>query len=355
MNTTRKFATWVDYSKVEIVEGPIPEIGPSEALLKVESCAICGSDIRIFEHGNARVAPGQIVGHEISGVIHKVGKEVTNFSPGDRVSLGADVPCGNCHFCSSGNSNCCEVNYAIGHQFEGGFSTFMLLNELTLKKGPIKLIDDNTDFDIAALAEPLACCINGYEHCNIDRNYPKSVAIFGAGPIGLMLGMLASNFYKIKEILIIDPIESKRVIAKSIIPNAETLDPKDIDSFKSTKGAASSFDIVFTAAPSINAQKMAVSIVNTRGYVNFFGGLPKGSEPISIDSNNIHYKEIFITGSHGSTPLQHKKAIEIIESSILPLEELITHRLGLKDLLLGYELIKKGKAIKIIVKPNLQE
>jgi len=347
----RKKATWKKKSLIEYSEDLIPKIGPNEAILKVESCAICGSDVRIFHHGNPRVSSGQIIGHEISGVIHSIGKNIKKFALGDRVSLGADVPCGKCRYCKSGNPNCCEVNFAIGHQFEGGFTSYMLLNELTLLEGPIQKISDHTDFDLAALAEPLACCINGFEHCNFDRLRVDSIAIFGAGPIGLMLAMLGSYIYSIEKIYLFDIDSKKRDFASKVLPNVKIEDPKNIKKIIDLDPTFG-FDIVFTAAPSIHAQNDALKIANKRGYVNFFGGLPKDSDPIKCDSNHIHYNEIYVTGSHGSTPLQHKKAVEMIESNFLPLEKLITHKLPLHDLDKGYKLIESGEAVKVIIKPN---
>jgi len=98
--------------KIEVKEVKKPEISKGEILVQVKSCAICGSDIRIYHYGNPRVKFPQIIGHEIAGEIVEVGEGITNFKVGNRVAIGADVPCGTCKFCRNGLGNNCPLNYA---------------------------------------------------------------------------------------------------------------------------------------------------------------------------------------------------------------------------------------------------
>jgi L-iditol 2-dehydrogenase len=329
----------------------MPVLNPGEALLKVESCAICGSDIRTLKHGNPRVSPGQIVGHEIAGTICEISGRQNKWNIGDRLSIGADVPCGQCLYCKSGQSNCCDVNYAIGHQFEGGFTEYMLLNSLTLERGPIKKLKDDTMFDAAALAEPLACCINGYE-CGLMRQC-RSVVIFGAGPIGIMLGMLAFA-YDAPLVLLIDPNESRLEMAMSTGAATHTLNPSghDVKAYVDQLTSGMGADLIFTACPVVETHEQAVSIVSRRGVINLFGGLPAGARQINIKSNDLHYREAYLTGSHGSTPGQHAKAVDLIESGKINVNLLITHRFPLSSILKAYEVAESGKAIKIIIHPH---
>ena len=131
-----------------IEERHIPKIGNDQILVEVQSCGICGSDIKILNHGNPRVSHGRIMGHEISGKVIDVGYKLDEFKIGDKVSIGADIPC--------------KDDLAYGHELDGGFSQYMVLDSPHIKNGPIEKFED-IDYDIASLAEPLACCINGYE------------------------------------------------------------------------------------------------------------------------------------------------------------------------------------------------
>src|SRR3989339_1112784 len=184
-----KAAVITNYNIVEIQEIKTPEVKAGSVLIKVNVCAVCGSDIRIFETGNDRVKFPAVIGHEISGEVVEVGKNVNKFKPKDKVAIGADIPCGNCSWCLNGMGNCCNTNYAMGYQFSGGFAQFCLLEPMVVNFGPITKISDNINMEEAALAEPLACCINGFERVFFSSG--KTVLIFGAGPIGIMLSILA--------------------------------------------------------------------------------------------------------------------------------------------------------------------
>jgi L-iditol 2-dehydrogenase len=178
-----------ELGKLVLQEVPEPDIDDDSALLRVEAVSICGSDVRILHHGSPRVKPPAIIGHEAAGVVVKVGKNVTRVKEGDRVALGADVPCGQCRWCRNGLGNNCAINYAVGYQIPGAFAQYMKLPKLLLEEGPITPIPNSMDFETAALAEPLACAINGMELVNMGLG--KSVVIIGLGPIGCMLIDLA--------------------------------------------------------------------------------------------------------------------------------------------------------------------
>lgn len=352
MNSVTKAAVWHRPGLVSVDIKKIPELKSGEILVRVESCAICGSDLRILKHGNARVAPGTTVGHEISGTVAMLSEGVSDFIVGDRLSIGADVPCGKCSHCLAGRSNCCDINYAIGHQFEGGFSEYMVLNALTLSLGPVRKLKSETNIEWAALAEPLACCINGFERGLMESG--KSVVIFGAGPIGIMLGMLAQFFYKSPLVVLIDPNESRLKMALHIGAATHTLIPTKSnvveDVMQLTDGAGA--EMIFTACPVAETHELAIAMVAKRGVVNLFGGLPAGSKAISLNSNHIHYREAYITGSHGSTPEQHTKALDLIERGVIPVGKLITHRLPLDEINQAYEIAASGEAIKVLIKPQ---
>ncbi len=354
MKSLRTSAVWRGLGSLQLEKSSLPDLKSGEAMLKVESCAICGSDLRILKHGNARVESGQIVGHEISGVISAVAEDVKNWKVGDRVSVGADVPCGKCVHCKSGRPNCCDINYAIGHQFAGGFSEYLVLNELTLNLGPVRKLKPETDFDCAALAEPLACCLNGYERGLMQDG--RTVVIFGAGPIGMMLGMLGLFAYKAPLVILIDPNQKRLEKALQMGAATHVLNPNRLDVVDAVleMTAGSGAEMIFTACPDIKTHEQAIAMVAKRGVVNLFGGLPGGAPSIALNSNFIHYREAYITGSHGSTPDQHAKAVELIEKGVLPIERLITHKFPLSAIEKAYEIASSGEAIKVIVKPHYE-
>ena len=346
---------WIAKKKIELRNTNIPKINKYQILLKVESCAICGSDIKIFHNGNKRVKCGQIIGHEIAGKIIDIGPKVKNFKLGDKVSIGADTSCGknSCRYCMSGSENCCVTNYAIGHQFEGGFTQYMKINQLVAKYGPISKFSKNISYDEASLAEPLACCINGFEKIGLKKK--GVLLILGAGPIGYLLASLG-KLYECKNIILADYSELRLNFAKRNLKRIITINLKKKNLFKLIKKITMNkfCDYIFTANNSIESQKISMSVVGRSGKINFFGGIPGNAcRNLSIDPNIIHYKEIVLTGSHGSTALQHKKALKLIINQKINVKPLITDRYKLADIKKAYIKAMSGNAMKIIIKPHV--
>lgn len=334
--------------RVEEVEKPSP--GPGEILIKVEACAICGSDIRILRFGNERLQYPVITGHEIAGVVVSVGADVKSFKEGDSIALGADVPSMQDDWSKNGIGNLSDINYAIGYQFPGGFAQYCLLNELTVRYGPVTQVPGDLSLEQAALAEPIGCCINGLERAQMTPG--KTILIIGAGPMGLMLARTARAFGAILTVLIDqDPrrVQQAKELGESLTINSTEINIASLASDFCLPRQG--FDIVLTACSNSKAQEQAVSLVAKRGVVNFFGGLPTGKSMISIDSNVVHYKEASLTGSHGSTPLQHKRSVELIASGRLDVASLITHRFPLSDIHEAFETVEQRKCLKTVVKP----
>ncbi len=351
MKQLRQCIVWAGIENLQIIKTEIPSVIKGSILLKVHSCAICGSDLRLYRDGHPRVTPPQIIGHEVAGEIIALGENVNQFNLGDRVSIGADVPCGDCEYCDTGTPNCCDINYAIGYQFEGGFSEYLLLHPLMVEQGPIQRFGLDTSYDAAALAEPLACCINGYEQGLIQAGH--TVVIFGAGPIGIMLALLAPVF-DVGQVIMIDVNESRLDQAQQFqsmhIIHSPKRDPiKRVLELTHNRGA----DLIFTACAAVETHEIALAMIAKKGVINFFGGVPKNAPAISLFSNFIHYKQIYITGSHGSTPRQHKQALHLIESKQIDVEPLITHKYNLMNIESAFQKALSGEGLKIMVNPNV--
>ena len=332
--------------KLSIKDVDYPRAGPGEVLLKVKACAVCGSDIRIFHYGNPRVRPPAIIGHEISGEVVEVGDGVKNFKKGDKIAVGADVPCGECFYCQNGLGNNCPINYAIGYQFPGGFSEYLVLNSLTVRLGPVHHLPKGMSFAEGALAEPLACCLNALElshfHPGVD------IVIFGAGPIGCMLIEVAKALGA-KKVIVTQRSEKRLKMAEKFGADVviSSTDPELINKIlRETGGGA---DIVLTACPAVEAQAQAISVARNRGFVNLFGGLPRGAAPLCIDSNIIHYKEIYVHGSHGSVPRHHKLALDLISLGKVKIKNYISHCFPLDKIKEAFAMAEGKDGLKVIV------
>jgi len=345
-----KAAVLETLEKLIVQEIDDPQIDDDSALLKVESVAVCGSDIRIFRHGNPRVKPPTVIGHEIAGAVVKAGKNVTRVKEGDRVAVGADVPCGECSWCRNGLGNNCEINYAIGYQIPGGFAQYMKLPSLVLEEGPVTPFSDKLDFDTAALAEPLACGINGLELVNMSLG--KTVVLFGMGPIGCMMIDLARIMGATK-VICIQRSKARMEIAKRYGADVYIASSEEdvVARCREETGGAGP-DVVITTCGSVEAHEQAIEMVAHRGYVNLFGGLGKNVRPMTVLSNTIHYKECFVTGSHGCVPRHHEMAVDLLEKGLVRTEPIITHRFPLDQINDAFAVMESHQGMKIMVHPG---
>jgi len=345
-----KAAVLESLDNIVVKEIPTPKCDVNDILVKVKACAVCGSDIRIVHSGNNRVEFPQTLGHEMSGEVVEVGNHVTKFKPGDRVAIGADVPCGDCVFCKAGIGNNCQINYAMGYQFAGGFAEYVLLNQTVVNYGPVQKIPDHVSFDEAALAEPLGCVLNALELTPVKLN--DVVVLIGAGPIGMMLCEVAKKMGASKVILInrsqprLD-IAQKLGVADVYVCGAN----EDIIERVLAETEGLGADVIFTSCPSPQAQVDAVNMAKNRARINFFGGLPKNNSMVTLDTNIIHYKELFVSGAHGAMPIHHQQAVDLIATGKIDVKKFLTHSFKLDDINEAFKTAENHSGLRVVVNP----
>lgn len=337
--------------KCRVEEVQNPTCGKEEILLRVEVCGICGSDLRIVKHGNTRIKPPAILGHEIAGIIIEKGKEVKKFSVGERIALGADIPCGSCVYCASGYSNNCNTNLAIGYQYPGGFAEFLKVDKKVWDGGPFARIPESMTFESAALAEPVACALNGLEI--LPNRNKNSIVIIGAGVLGCIFTELA-RYMGYKKIFFIDKnlgklsfVQERGFVADEYLLADDEAERKIIDATNGMKA-----DAVIVACGDILAQKLALRLCGKRGAINLFAGITDKQDVLAFSPDLIHYNEMFLTGSHGSTQRQHALAIRLIREQKVEVEKLITHSFPLTKMDEAFAMASAQDRLKVIVKPH---
>ncbi len=350
MYSTMKACYLVDIGTLEVRDTAIPEPKAGEALLKVKACTVCGSDIKIWRYGNGRVKMPSIIGHEVAGEVAAVGPDVEAVRVGDRVQIGADVPG---YWNENIPGKTLFIDYATGHEFAGGFADYMLLNEKLLRFGPVARIPDTLPYEEAALAEPLACALNGLELARFG--YGKSICIIGLGPIGCMILEL-SKAYGATTVFAAQRSKTRLQMARQFRPDARfvaTDDENLVDVvMQETHGLG--VDLVITTAGSVKAHEDAINIVGHRGYVNLFGGL-RGEPKLRLDSNIIHYKECFVMGSHGSLPRHNKQAIAALSSGIVRGARYISRRMPLARIQDAFDYHESRRGLKVAIMPELDD
>ena len=345
-----KVARFYAPGDLRVEEMPRPEPGPGELLMRVRACATCGTDVKIFRFGHHHIVPPRVMGHEIAGVVEKLGDETEGFSPSDPVQLIAAIPCGECFECKNRSMSICANQESMGYHYDGGFAEWLVVPEKVLRVRGLNLIPEGLSFEEAAVTEPLACVLNGQELAGVGPD--DVVVVVGAGPIGCLHVRLARARGAGKVALVEMNGARLQMAAQRVEPDAAIDASKEnaIDAvLKLTDGRGA--DVIVTAAASGAAQEEALQMAARGGRISFFGGLPKDGPVINLDSNLVHYRELKIFGANGSTPAHNADALRLIASGAVPVKDLITDRLPLDGVLDGIEAVKSGNSIKVVITP----
>ena len=338
----------IENLEMEDISRPNPS--PQEILIKVNACSICGTDIRVYHHGHKHMRFPRISGHELSGEIVEIGKRVEGHKLGEKVAIAPAIPCGRCHYCRRGMQSMCINLTAIGYHYDGGFAEFMVVPEDAVRNGCVNTIPSELSFEEAALAEPLACAINGQQLSQIDLG--NTVVIVGAGPLGCIHLQLAKAKGASRTILVELSRERIDFAKKFAFPDI-VINPSSENAIQrikeETEGRGA--DRIIVSCPSGKAQEESLSMVAPRGIINFFGGLPLDNPFIKFNSNLIHYGEFYVVGTHGSAPYHNELALSLISQEKVKIKELVTHRLPLERLEEGLALAESKKGMKILINP----
>lgn len=326
----------------------VPSIESREALIRVHAAAICATDLRVKANGHRGIPQGgkRILGHEVSGEIVEVGAGIKHLQPGQRVAVAPVAGCGYCRQCISGNATLCKFDKTLGLSVDGGFTEYMVIPESHINGGNVFILPDSISYGIAAIAEPLATVFTGMQACNVKPG--DIVLIVGAGPIGLMHILIAKTFGA-QTVIVSEMLEERRKMARDfgadfiINPAAEDL-RESIMYLSYNRGA----DAIIIAAASAAAQVESIELAAIGGYINFFGTLPKGKEKIIIDSNVIHYKNLKVTGTTGTTVLNYYKTMELLISKRLDISGFISAEFTLEQYEQAFEFAGKNDSLKVL-------
>lgn len=348
-----KAARFEGKEHITVCEVETPELPADGIKVKVGACAICGSDQRIYHHGHPMITPPHVMGHEICGEVVEAGPKVTKFKVGDRVAVGADSPCGKCDMCEKGLGTYCRSLNGVGYTISGGFAEYCIFPGFTVENGPIHFVPDHVPDELAALAEPLGCVLNGMERIAPSMN--DVAVIMGAGPIGCMMIPVLYHLGASK-VIMVDPNEKRIELARRMHADCYILSSReDVSAIVMRETAGRGADIVITANPAWQSHVQALELAGIRGKICLFGGMPEGTLVPQYDTNAIHYKELSVVGAHGAMPRHHKMALDMIASGKLDLAPLITHRFPLSRFDEAMAAAEGREGLKVIVMPNVKD
>jgi L-iditol 2-dehydrogenase len=349
--TTMLAAVYHGPHDLRVEEYPMPAIGPGEALLRVISASICGTDLRILHGGHRKYVPGtvRIPGHEVAGEIVQLGDGVKGLTVGQRVFVAPNLGCGHCRQCVTGNNNRCAHYDALGVTMDGAFAEYMRIPAPAIVQGNVMPLDGRVDPAAAALIEPFACVLRGQDAVGIRPG--DVVLVVGAGPIGAMHIMLArlSGAGRV----IVSDLMPERLAQAATFGADRAINPneQDLAAAVSEESQGEGADVVIVAAPAHAAQEAALQQAAIGGRINFFGGLPKDRPTITFDSNLVHYKELRVTATTACSASDCRRAAGIVNSGRINLAQLITARYPLAHALEGFAAAADGKSLKVALQP----
>ncbi len=333
--------------ELRLEEVPVPEIGQDEILLKTKAASICGTDVRMWQNGHKGVdaAHPLTLGHEFSGVLEKVGRTVPFYREGMRVAVQPNIGCGLCDRCVSGSTHLCDDYQAFGINMDGAFAEYVRIPASAVARGNLMVLPEHVSFEEASVTEPLSCVYNGFSKCFVK---PGDYAlVVGAGPIGLMHAQL---LVMAGATVMMNDLSAERLaICERLLPSIRTFSGDGLADFVRRQTGGRGLDIAVTACPVPQVQSAMPALMNYGGRVLFFGGIPSGREPVPIDTNLVHYRELYLTGSTRSSIIQFRKVLSFVEQGLIDLGGIITDRYRLDDILDGFGNAKAAKGLKHIV------
>jgi len=338
-----KALVYEEPKKFSIKQVDKPICKDNEVIIKVVACGICKTDVHI--HNGDFISEFPLTpGHEFTGIIDAIGRNVTQFKAGDRVVADNTVLCGECYYCRRNQPLYCENFLSRGCNAPGGFAEYVVAGQ-----DKVFAISDSLSFDEASFAEPTACAVHGMD--KIDVQNGDNVLMFGAGPTGIILAQLLKHGGAGKVVVAAPSKHKLDILDKMGIQTVQIKRDDDSASFDemmchSPKG----YDIIIdaTGASSITQQCFKYAKKGSKIVVY---GVCDSADKIEISPYEIFSNEYKIIGSFAQTHC-FDRAVNALETGIVKVKDLISHKFSLDDYAKGLDVVVSGKeSIKVVIYP----
>lgn len=305
-----------------MIETPVREPAPGEALIKIKSAGICGSDIGAFRGKNKLITYPRIIGHELAGVIERI--DDTNnpdgLKVGDRVIVNPYVYCGKCYPCRIGRTNCCTDLHVLGVHIDGGMSEYFTHPANMLIKIP-----DNVPWDIAPIAEPLVIALHALHRGNLIPG--EHAVIIGAGPIGLLAAMAAKAMGGVP--ILIDLVQERLDFARECgVPYTINTGTEDAVKTVSEITGGRMAELVCECSGANAAIRSTLDLVTNAGRVTLTGW-PAKETPLPTDV--FTKKEIDVRGARTGITSEFADSIAMISSGAVDVRKILTKTISIEE------------------------
>ncbi len=337
-----------DFNQLKLEEVPVPTVsGPEEVVVRIKSCGICATDYKAIKGIRRNVTFPFIAGHEPSGVVTEIGSAVRHFKVGDEVILQPSGYCGYCPHCRVGNTHYCEHSFTTGGDGPpdvrpGAFAEFMKAQENMLFAKP-----KDISFDVAAITEPLSGAWKGVIHYS-QMQLGDDVVVIGVGSIGLLCMMVAKAAGPGRLIA----VDTSEYALKNALTLGAThaVNPAKGDVKKQIYDILPGGpDLVVEAAGPIQAVRLMVDLRRRGTKWNVFGITTH--EKFELDGGLTHFLEGRMDASFGTTPLAMSKAIRLMETGLVDVEKIISHRFPLSKIHEALEVMGRPERNKVVINP----
>lgn len=333
------------YGNMELMDIDEPIAGDDQVKIKVAYSGICGSDIHSYKGEYKNLKPPIVLGHEFSGIVTDVGKNVKKINVGDRVTSETTYYiCGECDYCKNRDYNLCPERKGIGTQVNGSFAKYVIN-----RAESVHVLPDNVDLLSASITEPLACCTHAVlEKTNVEIT--DKVLIFGPGTIGLLTAQVVKSRGAYVIVAGTEKDKERLKLAKSLgIDVTVNIQNEDLEKIVMDLTNGYGADKVFECSGSVNAMNLGISLVRKKGEIVQVGIFGK---PLNeLDEDKIVQKEIKYIGSRSQKPSSWDKALYLLETSKVDTKAIITDIFNLEDWEIAFNNVMSGEGIKVVLKP----
>ena len=328
--------------QLRLHEKPMPTLAAGDVLIQTELCGICASDLAALRGDVSDYAPPVVMGHELAGVV--VESRHSDVKIGERVTVNPMLSCGACAECQNDLDKYCTTIEGIGHDIDGGYAEYMRMPKHGVDTGKLIRVPDSIPYEELLFLEPLGCCLNAMQ----ETLFKDSVAILGAGPIGLILTQLVKRAGLVT--YVIEPLPHRRAVAETLGAD-RTFDasPEAIAHLQDlTRGGVDT--VISATTNNASAIAFAFEVVRRGGCLNFFGLAPEGEE-IRVNLEEFHYAGHKLMASWAFSRASLEASRQLLIENALNFEPLLTDRFPIEQGLAAFDNAAAQRGVKTVVHP----